>query len=154
MQYKTVSVEHYFYQNRKKSFSLDKKYEELINQEAMNGWKFVGVHTLPIERRRGCKWWFLFMFWERLQVDVLVFYKDDGTDAYTGPVYQSEQKKSGEAMKKAGAAVVGATKNAVNFMKSEETANKLSSLKNKAMSSVSGLMNNSGSDDGSDNPHE
>lgn len=94
------------------------------------------------------------MFWERLQVDVLVFYKDDGTDAYTGPVYQSEQKKSGEAMKKAGAAVVGATKNAVNFMKSEETANKLSSLKNKAMSSVSGLMNNSGSDDGSDNPHE
>ena len=54
MQYKTISVEHYLYQGRKESFTLNKKYEEIINRQAMEGWKFVDIHTLPIERRRGC----------------------------------------------------------------------------------------------------
>lgn len=156
MQYKTITISTKVNQKRKTVKDptlLGTEYEKIINEQAAEGWKLVGIHPINTKTHIGCLKFMLvgiiFGIYDHYQTDVFVFYKDDGTDAYTGPVYQSEQKKSGEAMKKAGAA-----QNAVNFMKSEETANKLSSLKNKAMSTVSGLVNNSDSNDSSDNPQE
>lgn len=143
MQYKTISVEHYLYQGRKESFALNKKYEEIINRQAMEGWKFVGIHTLPIERRRGCMWWLLFMFWERLQVDLLIFYREDGTDAYTGPIYAA-------ATQKPGVDFAGAAQNAMNMLNPQNAANKFNSLKKKTLSTINEITGSSDSGNNSD----
>lgn len=153
MQYKTVTVEHKRHQKRKKQLTIGAEYQDLINQHASEGWNLLGIHPIGISRHYGCCG-MLFNPGDPYQYDVLIFFREGDASELIETDAPEKKKKAGEAMKKAGSAVAGATKNAMNFMKSEETANKLSSLKNKAMSSVSGLMNNSGSDDNSDAPQE
>lgn len=153
MQYKTVTVEHPQKQKKNAAEQLNAEYEQIINKQAMEGWKLLGIHPVPIRRKTGCMKvimsGIIIGYWTPFQADVLVFFKDDGTDQYTGPIYTEEQKNSNESLKQAGAAVAGITKNAVNFIKSEETANKLSGLKNMAKSRLSGLSNN---EDDADSP--
>lgn len=139
MQYKTIQLEHWINQSRKKSFQMDSTYEKVINEQAMEGWKFLGIHTLPVTRRAGCISMCLFRPFEHFQMNILFFYKDDGTDEYTGPVYdEAEKKKFGDTMKKTGAALAGLTKKGMDMVRSEETANKISGLKNLAKSKFSG----------------
>lgn len=161
MQYKTITISTKVNQKRKdvKDPTLrGTEYERIINEQAAEGWKLIGIHPINTKTHIGCMKFllcgFLFGIYDHYQTDVFVFYKEEGTEAYTGPTYNAESKKSGEAMKKAGAAVAGAAQNAMNFMKSEDTANKLNSLKNKAMSSVSGIMNKSDGNDDYDTPEE
>lgn len=157
MQYKTVTVEHKTRCKRKEQLPIGEEYQEIINQHAAQGWILLGIHPIQLRRSLGC-WKAMFSNWfavaagEPHQADILIFFREGDASEYIEPDTPEKKKKAGEAMKKAGSAVAGVTKNAMNFMKSEETANKLSSLKNKAMSSVSGFMNNSGSDDDSDAP--
>ena len=74
-------------------------------------------------------WWLLFMFWERLQVDLLIFYREDGTDAYTGPIYAA-------ATQKPGVDFAGAAQNAMNMLNPQNAANKFNALKNKTLSTI------------------
>lgn len=157
MQYKTVTVEHKTRCKRKEQLPIGEEYQEIINQHAAQGWILLGIHPIQLRRSLGC-WKAMFSNWfavaagEPHQADILIFFREGDAFELIEADTPEKKKKAGEAMKKAGSAVAGVTKNAMNFMKSEETANKLSSLKNKAMSSVSGFMNNSGSDDDSDAP--
>ncbi len=159
MQYKTVTVEHKTRCKRKEQLPIGEEYQEIINQHAVQGWILLGIHPIQLRRSLGC-WKAMFSNWfavaagEPHQADILIFFREGDASELIETDAPEKKKKAGEAMKKAGSAVAGVTKNAMNFMKSEETANKLSNLKNKAMSSVSGLMNNSGSDDNSDAPQE
>lgn len=159
MQYKTVTVEHKTRCKRKEQLPIGEEYQEIINQHAAQGWILLGIHPIQLRRSLGC-WKAMFSNWfavaagEPHQADILIFFREGDAFELIEADTPEKKKKASEAMKKAGSAVAGATKNAMNFMKSEETANKLSSLKNKATSSVSGFMNNSGSDDNSDAPQE
>lgn len=159
MQYKTVTVEHKAKYKKKEEITVGVEYQEIINQHSAEGWILLGIHPMQIRRKVGCGNmvnWFTMAWLTGVpkQADVLIFFREGDASELIETDTPEKKKKAGEAMKKAGSAVAGVTKNAMNFMKSEETANKLSSLKNKAMSSVSGLMNNSGSDDDFDAPQE
>ncbi len=76
MQYKTVQVEHFQGQKKKDSLVIGQKYEEIINKEAMDGWKLLGIHSLPIVRRAGCLKMCMGVMFERFNMDVLIFFKD------------------------------------------------------------------------------
>ena len=76
MQYKTVQIEHFQGQKKSDSLLIGKKYEEVINREAMEGWKLLGIHSLPIVRRAGCLKMCMGVFVEKFTMDVLIFFKD------------------------------------------------------------------------------
>ena len=54
MQYKTVTVEHYLRIPKKNCAVLGDKYQNIINECAADGWKLLGIHTLPIVEKAGC----------------------------------------------------------------------------------------------------
>lgn len=138
MQYKTIQLEHWINQSRKESFQMDTTYAKVINEQAMEGWKFLGIHTLPVRRRAGCLSMCVFRFYEHFQMNILFFYKEDGTDEYTGPVYEEAQKKKfGETMKNVGNALAGFTQKGMNMVKSGDASGKISGLKNLAKSKFS-----------------
>jgi len=161
MQYKTITISTKVNQKRKTVKDptlLGLEYEKIVNEQAVEGWKLVGIHPITTKTPIGCMKFIIGGFimgrYDHYQTDVFVFYKDDGTDEYTGPVYENGHKKSGETMKNAGAALSGVAHNAMNFMKSEETANKFNSLKNKAMSSISGFTGAGNNNNDIDNLQE
>ena len=72
-------------------------------------------------------------------MNILFFYKEDGTDKYTGPVYEEAQKKNfGETMKNAGNALAGFTQKGMNMVKSGDASGKIGGLKNLAKSKLNG----------------
>lgn len=160
MQYKTITVSRTLYQKRKTVKRPDIvgiEYEKIINEQTAEGWKLVGIHPIETITRLGCGKLMLnictgsFIMNEKRQTDVLIFFRDDGTEEYTGPEYTEPDKKSGEVLRKTGTAIAGAARSTVDFIKSEETANRISGLKSKAMSSLSGVSEKFRNDDSNSN---
>lgn len=99
MQYKTVTIEHFVSHERKESFTIGSKYEKVINQEAANGWKLLGIHPVPIERPTRCSYWFLGRFSEKFEMDILIFFREDNVSTeqynnYAQPAQENIQKRS------------------------------------------------------------
>lgn len=76
MQYKTIQVEHFMGMSRKDVPLLSQKYEAIINHQASEGWKLLGIHTLPVTRRAGCMKMCMGIFTENFQMDILIFFKE------------------------------------------------------------------------------
>lgn len=80
MQYKTVTLEHPKKLKKDIAPELNSEYERIINQQAADGWKLLGIHPIEIRRKIGCMQWFIGGFiWGShnfFQVDVLIFFKD------------------------------------------------------------------------------
>lgn len=76
MQYKTVTVEHYLRIPRKNCAVLGDKYQNIINECAADGWKLLGIHTLPIVEKAGCVKKIMGGADEAYNIDVLIFFKD------------------------------------------------------------------------------
>lgn len=161
MQYKTVTVEHKAKYKKNEAFTAGDEYQEIINQHALQGWNLLGIHPTTIRRRMGCLkaiWYspLIAFLGAPKQVDVLIFFREGDPSEYIHSENAAKKRKASEAVKKTGAAIADVTKSAVSYMKSEETASKLSSLKEKAMSSLAGLAGASGNghDDDFDDPQE
>lgn len=54
MQYKTVTIEHSRRIKENAVPELNSEYEQLINQQAADGWRLLGIHPIEIKRRIGC----------------------------------------------------------------------------------------------------
>lgn len=80
MQYKTVTIEHSRRIKENAVPELNSEYEQLINQQAADGWKLLGIHPIEIKRRIGCLQWcicgFIFGVHNYYQADVLIFFRD------------------------------------------------------------------------------
>lgn len=143
MQYKTISVTRTIKQ-KSKNFKdpnlIGIEYEQIVNEQLADGWKLVGIHPINTKKFIGCMkimlTWGICGIYTHYQTDVLIFFREDGTDEYTGPTYSSEQKTMGDSLKKAGTAVMGAAQGAKNFITSEETAAKIGGLKNMVKSKI------------------
>lgn len=55
MQYKTVTIEHSRKMKKDDAQELNSEYEQIINREAADGWKLLGIHPIEIKRLIGCK---------------------------------------------------------------------------------------------------
>lgn len=59
---------------------LNSEYEQIINQQAAEGWKLLGIHPIDICRNIGRGQWlicgFIFGTHNHFQADVLIFFKD------------------------------------------------------------------------------
>ncbi len=143
MQYKTVTLKHKDHYKKKELMTIGDKYQEIISQHAACGWILLGIHAMPLFERK-------YMFWKmRKQVDILIFFREYGASGCVEPNNFEMNNQAVETMNKPGVA-----QNAMNFMKPQELAGKFSDLKNKAMSSVSGHVNNSNNDNNSNTPQE
>ena len=80
MQYKTVTIEHPCRLKKNVAPELNAEYEQVINEQAADGWKLLGIHPINIRRRLGFGQYILWgMIWGRhnyFQADVLIFFKD------------------------------------------------------------------------------
>ncbi|MBR0485163.1 MAG: DUF4177 domain-containing protein [Oscillospiraceae bacterium] len=86
MQYKTVTVEHPKGLVKMAVQKVNDEYQQILNEQAVQGWKLLGIHTIDIRRRVGCLGRLWRIFWAILgdsesedffQADVLVFFKED-----------------------------------------------------------------------------
>lgn len=80
MQYKTVTIEHNKKMKKDSAPMLNSEYEQIINQQAAEGWKLLGIHPIDIRRPIGCVQWlicgFIFGTHNHFQADVLIFFRD------------------------------------------------------------------------------
>ncbi|WP_024860518.1 DUF4177 domain-containing protein [Ruminococcus flavefaciens] len=80
MQYKTITIEHPCRLKNHVAQELNAEYEQVINQQAAEGWKLLGIHPINIRRRLGCAQYLLWgVIWGRhnyFQADVIIFFKD------------------------------------------------------------------------------
>lgn len=140
MQYKTVTVKHKDAYKKKELLSAGDKYQNIINQHAACGWILLGIHTMPLMQK-------VLVFWAKhSQVDILIFFREDGAPGLVEPNVPESKQRTG--------APAGFTQNAMNFMNPQQLAGKFGDLKNKAVSSVSGLVNNSNGNNNSNTPQE
>ena len=81
MQYKTITIEHPCRLKNNVASTLNTEYESIINKQASEGWKLLGIHPINIRRRLGCAQYLLWgVIWGRhnyFQADVIIFFKDD-----------------------------------------------------------------------------
>lgn len=140
MQYKTVTVKHKDEYKKKELISAGDNYQNIINQHAACGWVLLGIHAMPLMQKT-----FVF-FKKHSQVDILIFFRENDVSVDAEPVTLESKKSAGTA--------AGFTQNAMGFMKPQQLVGKLGDLKNKAVSSVSGLVNNSNDNNNSDTSQE
>lgn len=80
MQYKTVTIEHSRKMKKDAAQELNSEYEQIINREAADGWKLLGIHPIEIKRVIGCKQMLLCGFLlgrhNFYQADVFIFFRD------------------------------------------------------------------------------
>ncbi len=80
MQYKTVTIEHPKRLKKDVAPELNAEYEQMINEQAVDGWKLLGIHPIEIRRKISCGQWciggFMFGSHNYFQADVLIFFKD------------------------------------------------------------------------------
>lgn len=85
MQYKTIPVEHDTSLKNsgitRLSAEINSEYQSIINHQAEQGWKLLGIHPISIRKERGClvryfRLLFLKPLSDEVQVDVLVFFHE------------------------------------------------------------------------------
>lgn len=85
MQYKTVTIEHPKGLGKMAVQKVNDDYQQILNEQAMQGWKLLGIHTIDIRRRVGCLGRLWRLFWaifgdseseDFFQADVLVFFRE------------------------------------------------------------------------------
>ena len=85
MQYRTITVEHSMALRPNGKAALNEEYQNILNEQAAQGWKLLGIHSIEVRRKIGCvgriwNWWL--MIWgesmvnEFYQDDILVFFKE------------------------------------------------------------------------------
>ncbi len=89
MQYKTVTVEHPKGLGKMAVQKVNDEYQQILNEQALLGWKLLGIHTIDIRRRVGCLGRLWRLFWaifgdseseDFFQADVLVFFREGDSE--------------------------------------------------------------------------
>ncbi len=80
MQYKTITIEHPKRMKKNIAPEINNEYETIINQQAAEGWKLLGIHPIEIRRKITCGQWcccgFLWGSNNFFQADILIFFMD------------------------------------------------------------------------------
>lgn len=76
MEYKSESIIHNKICKKNSSKKVEEQYTRIINENAANGWKLLGIHTVDIHERAGCISMCFGIFWVYYALDILIFFRE------------------------------------------------------------------------------
>ena len=76
MQYKTVRIDNSQFTSHGRESQIGTYHEQIINKEAMEGWKLLGIHNITMKVSNGCIKACLGKPSRLINVDILIFFRE------------------------------------------------------------------------------